>query len=242
MSQRPDRSSRPSTQLVEQALRHKWESGLERLAGARRNLDGSKPSVALTFDDGPNPSYTPRLLDSLRAAGVLATFFWVGQQAQSHPELARQVSFDGHCIGSHSFSHMAPKGKSLAQIRSDYRGGRAAIEELIGKPAPLFRPPFGTITSRSLAALRQLELRPWLWSVDSADWREGISTEDLLSGLSSIGAGDVVLMHDGAADQRVGVGTDRSATVEVIGPLVDLLKAKGLSFVTLDGRVSGAAK
>lgn len=234
MSQHPERSSRSNAQFVEQAFRHRWESGLRRLAGARHNLDGGEHSVALTFDDGPHPSYTPQLLESLRAAGVLATFFWVGQRAESNPELARQVSDDGHCIGSHSFSHMAPKGNSLAQIRSDYRMGRTAIEDLTGKPVPLFRPPYGTITSRSLAALHQLALRPWLWSVDAADWREGVSTEDLLRRLSSVGAGDVILMHDGAADQGVGVGTDRSATIEVIGPLVDLLKSKGLSFVTLD--------
>jgi peptidoglycan/xylan/chitin deacetylase (PgdA/CDA1 family) len=228
--------------MIVDALRHKRDSGLERLAGARRSLEGGKPWVALTFDDGPHPVYTPQLLESLRAAGVLATFFWVGQQAESYPVHARQASTDGHCIGSHSFSHMAPRGSSLEQIRSDYRRGRTAVEELVGKPVPLFRPPYGSITSRSLAALRQLALRPWLWSVDAGDWREGVSTEDLLRGLSCVGAGDVVLLHDGAADEGIGVGRDRLATIEVIGPLVDLLKARGLSFVTLDGHVSGAGK
>jgi peptidoglycan/xylan/chitin deacetylase (PgdA/CDA1 family) len=126
----------------------------------------------------------------------------------------------------------------LEQIRSDYRKGRAAVEELVGVPVPLFRPPYGSITSKSLAALRQLALRPWLWTVDAGDWREGVSVETLLRGLSNTGAGDVVLMHDGAADEGPGVGKDRSATVEVIGPLVDLLRRRGLSFVTLDGRVS----
>jgi peptidoglycan/xylan/chitin deacetylase (PgdA/CDA1 family) len=128
----------------------------------------------------------------------------------------------------------------LEHIRSDYRKGRTAVEESIGMPAPLFRPPYGTITSKSLAALRQLALTPWLWTVDAGDWKEGVSTEDLLRRLSRVGAGDVVLLHDGAADEGIGVGKVRSATIEVIGPLVDLLKAKGLTFVTLDGRVSGA--
>jgi peptidoglycan/xylan/chitin deacetylase (PgdA/CDA1 family) len=135
---------------------------------------------------------------------------------------------------------MAPRGSSFEQIRSDYRKGRTAVEELIGMPVPLFRPPYGSITSKSLAALRQLALRPWLWTVDAGDWREGVSTEDLLRGLDRVGAGDVVLLHDGAADEGIGVGMDRSATVEAVGPLVDRLKAKGLTFVTLDGRVSGA--
>jgi peptidoglycan-N-acetylglucosamine deacetylase len=226
--------------MIVNALRHRRDSGLERLAGARRRLEGGNPWVALTFDDGPNPLYTPQLLEGLRTAGVLATFFWVGQRAQSHPVLARQVSTDGHCIGSHSFSHVAPRGSSLEQIRSDYRKGRSAVEELIGTPVPLFRPPYGSITSKSLAAIRQLALEPWLWTVDAGDWREGVSTEDLLRGLDRVGAGDVVLLHDGAADEGIGVGMDRSATVEAVGPLVDRLKAKGLTFVTLDGRVSGA--
>ena len=239
MSQRPEPTSRLNTQLVAQALRHRRDSGLERPRSVR-SLEGGKPWVALTFDDGPHPVYTPQLMECLRAAGVLATFFWVGQRAQSHPVLARQASTEGHCIGSHSFSHLAPRGSTLEQIRSDYRRGRTAVEELIGKPVPLFRPPYGSITSKSLAALRQLALRPWLWSVDAGDWREGVSTGDLLRGLNRVGAGDVVLLHDGAADEGIGVGTDRSATVEAIGPLVDMLKSRGLSFVTLDGRVSEA--
>jgi peptidoglycan/xylan/chitin deacetylase (PgdA/CDA1 family) len=225
--------------MVVDALRHRRDSGLERLARATRRLDTARPYVALTFDDGPHPAYTPQLLDGLEKAGVLATFFWVGKRAQSYPVLAKRASVEGHCIGSHSFSHKAPHGRSLEDIRSDYRMGRAAVEELIGKPTPLFRPPYGSITSKSLAALRQLALRPWLWSVDAGDWRDGVSTGDLLRTLSGIGAGDVVLLHDGAADDGPGVGKDRSATVELIGPLVDSLRARGLSFVTLDGRVSG---
>jgi peptidoglycan-N-acetylglucosamine deacetylase len=239
MPRHPRGTSRPNTQMVVDALRHMRDSGLERLAGATRRLDTARPCVALTFDDGPHPTYTPQLLDALQAAGVLATFFWVGQRAQSHPVLAKRGSAEGHCIGSHSFSHTAPHGRSLEEIRSDYRRGRAAVEGLIGKPTPLFRPPYGSITPKSLAVLRQLALRPWLWSVDAGDWRDGVSTGDLLRTLSGIGAGDVVLLHDGAADEGPGVGKDRSATVELIGPLVDLLKARGLSFVTLDGRAGG---
>jgi peptidoglycan/xylan/chitin deacetylase (PgdA/CDA1 family) len=239
MSRHPEGTSRPNAQMVVDALRHRRDSGLERLAGATRRLEIEPPCVALTFDDGPHPSYTPQLLDGLHSAGVLATFFWVGQRAQTHPELAKRVSVEGHCIGSHSFSHRAPHGRSLEDIRSDYDKGRAAVEESIGKPTTLFRPPYGSITSKSLVAVRQLALEPWLWSVDAGDWREGVSTGDLLRTLSGVGAGDVVLLHDGAADEGAGVGKDRSATVELIGPLVELLKARGLSFVTLDGRVRG---
>ena len=220
MSRHPKGTSRPNTQMAIDALRHRRDSGLERLAGATRRMDTARPSVALTFDDGPHPTYTPQLLDALHAAGVLATFFWVGQRAQSHPALAKRVSVEGHCIGSHSFSHRAPHGRSLEDIRSDYRKGRAAVEEPIGKPTPIFRPPYGSITSKSLVAVRQLALEPWLWSVDAGDWREGVSTGDLLRTLSGVGAGDVVLLHDGAADEGPGVGKDRSATVELIGPLV----------------------
>jgi peptidoglycan-N-acetylglucosamine deacetylase len=240
MPRHPEATSRPNKQMVVDAIRHRRDSGLERLARATRRLDNARPSVALTFDDGPHPAYTPQLLDRLRAAGVLATFFWVGQRAESHPELAIRASVEGHCIGSHSFSHKAPHGRSLEDIRSDYRKGRAAVEQSIGKTAPLFRPPYGSITSKSLVALRQLALEPWLWSVDAGDWRDGASTGDLLRTLSGTAAGDVVLLHDGAADEGPGVGKERSATVELIGPLVELLKARGLSLVTLDGRVSGS--
>jgi peptidoglycan/xylan/chitin deacetylase (PgdA/CDA1 family) len=240
MPRQTEGTSRPKAQIVVDALRHRRDSGLERLARATRRVDNARPCVALTFDDGPHPTYTPQLLDGLQAAGVLATFFWVGQRAQSHPELAKRASDEGHCIGSHSYSHAAPHGRSMEDIRSDYRKGCAAVEESIGKTTPLFRPPYGSITSKSLVALRQLALEPWLWSVDAGDWRDGVSTGDLLRTLSGTAAGDVVLLHDGAADEGPGVGQDRSATVELIGPLVELLRARGLSFVTLDGRVSGS--
>jgi peptidoglycan-N-acetylglucosamine deacetylase len=220
-----------------EALRHKWESGLGRLAGAHRRLGGEAPRVALTFDDGPHPIYTPKLLDNLKKAGVLATFFWVGQRALSHPALAKRVRSEGHCLGSHSFSHAPPRNHSLGEIRADYLRGVRAIEEVTGERTALFRPPYGSITARSLAALRQLKLDPWLWSVDPGDWKDGITTNLLLDRLENLGAGDVVLLHDGADDEGPEVGKDRSSTVELIAPLAELMRARGLSFATLDGRV-----
>jgi peptidoglycan-N-acetylglucosamine deacetylase len=239
MSRHPGSTERTFDARVRAALRHRMDVGLERLAGAERKLPGGRSGVALTFDDGPHPTHTPPLLDRLEKAGVLATFFWIGHRAQSHRVLAKRVQAAGHCIGSHSFSHAPPRGLKRSSIRDDYLRGRDAVQEVTGESAALFRPPYGSITYRSMAALRALELQPWLWSVDPCDWKDGVSTEELLDRLSGVEAGDVVLLHDGAADEGDGVGSDRSATIELVEPLVETLRDRGLSFVTLDGRSAG---
>jgi peptidoglycan/xylan/chitin deacetylase (PgdA/CDA1 family) len=113
--------------------------------------------------------------------------------------------------------------------------GQKTIEETIGESTRLFRPPYGSITLKSLAAIKPLGLRPWLWSVDPGDWRAGATTEGLLDSLSHTQAGDVVLLHDGCGDGGPGIATDRYATIDLIEPLAANLKARGLSFVTLGG-------
>jgi peptidoglycan/xylan/chitin deacetylase (PgdA/CDA1 family) len=219
------------------ALGYRWESTLIRGAGGFRHLDRSHPQVALTFDDGPDPRFTPILLDRLADAGVLATFFWIGARAQEHPELSRQVRSAGHAVGSHSFSHQGAGSRSVAELHEDYARGRSAVEEATGEPTVLFRPPYGAVTTRSFRALRRAGLQPCLWSVNPNDWRTGVTTAMLLEAVSSVRPGDVVLLHDGCYEERA--NGDRSATVDLIGPLAEYLRMRGLSPVTLDGR--GAA-
>ena len=225
-----------SRQLVRNAVAHRWESVLAAAARANRRVDAKKNQVALTFDDGPDPRYTPQLLESLEKAGVLGTFFWVGARALEQPELCRLIRRAGHSVGSHSYAHFSPAGRSTEQLRSDYRSGREAVEEVIGEGAPLFRPPYGSLTLKSVRVLRQLKLVPWLWSSDSGDWREGSTTDRLLRTLTDVVPGDVVLLHDGVADgPGASAAADRSATIDIVEPLAKSLHRRGLTFVTLDG-------
>jgi peptidoglycan-N-acetylglucosamine deacetylase len=231
-SRQPETPKSDLASTLCRSARHRWDRALVRAAGAHQSLDAARSEVALTFDDGPDPKFTPGLLDSLDHAGILATFFWIGDRAVAHRDLARRVRAAGHSVGSHSSCHLAPSHRSEKVLRSDYLDGRRAVEEAIGEPTSLFRPPFGAITPQSVIAIRRLGLEPWLWSVDSGDWRPGATATELLVGLSGIPGGSVVLLHDGTGDP--GPGASRAATIELIEPLADALRSRGLSFVTLD--------
>jgi peptidoglycan-N-acetylglucosamine deacetylase len=217
------------------SINQKFHGGLVRASGASRRLPNGNPGIALTFDDGPHPVYTPLVLDALGAAHVRATFFFVGEWAQAHPEIVRRAAQDGHLIGSHSYSHIGPADRSLPWLVSDYRRARVVLEEVTGKPCPHFRPPYGTINTANMLAMRRLALKPWLWSIEAGDWREGTSPQQLLRGLSAVRSGDVVLLHDGVGDHGPGIAEDRLATVEMIEQLVKTLTERGMKFVTVDG-------
>jgi peptidoglycan/xylan/chitin deacetylase (PgdA/CDA1 family) len=231
----PQYKSEIKTPLSQRA-RHKWESGLTKLAGAVTHLDRSRSEIALTFDDGPDPRFTPPLLDELAKAGVSASFFWTGQTVKVHPELAREVRSAGHSIGSHSFSHMPPAGHSFSEIRADFLRGQRTVEDIIGESTRLFRPPYGAITAKSVRAMRELHLNPVLWSIGTADWRDGVTSDRILESIAHVSAGDVILMHDGAEDAGPGIGTDRWATINAIRQLIEMISERGLSFVSLNGR------
>lgn len=215
-------------------LQSRWESLLVKASGASRHLDRGRHEIALTFDDGPHPVYTPLVLDELARARVLATFFWTGSRAQNYPDVAQQVRRAGHAVGSHSFAHLAPAHRGFGEIAHDYRSGRRSAEALCESRCDLFRPPYGAVSLRSAGVMRLQRLVPWLWSVDPKDWVEGATTEGMLRFLECVSAGDVILLHDGCGDSSVTVVEDRSATVKLIVPLVEMLTERGLSFVTLD--------
>jgi peptidoglycan-N-acetylglucosamine deacetylase len=218
-------------------VRGQWRKLIESSSGAVRRLAPAGEPVALTFDDGPDPRFTPPLLDALDRSGIRATFFFLGERAAAHPEIVRRASSDGHAVGSHSFGHTGPAQRTIRGIASDYRRGRAAVEAIVGKNAPLFRPPYGSMTARSVLAMRQVGLTPWLWSAEASDWRAGASAEQMLGSLTGVAAGDIILLHDGVGDWGPGIGEDRWATVEMIEPLVKTLTERGMTFVTLGGDI-----
>src|SRR3954451_6188313 len=105
--------------------------------------------VALTFDDGPHPGFTDRILDVLAELDVRATFFCVGKNAERHPGLLRRLRAEGHAIGSHSYSHPHPQQTAPATLARDYRRGRQVIEDVLSEGVTLFRPPHGHLSPAS---------------------------------------------------------------------------------------------
>ena len=209
------------------------EDWLRQLSGARRRGTWVGAQCALTFDDGPDPACTPRVLDALAELGVPATFFVIGTKAQRHPELVRRMLAEGHRVGSHSHTHRKPWETPGSVIAADYGEGRRALESVVGAPVGLFRPPYGWLSTRTAWWIRMHASSAWIWSVDPDDWRPDATADGIVRTSERLGPGDVMLLHDGVAGPPAEVGQDRSATLAAIGRIVRGARSRGLEFVAL---------
>ncbi|MFC0008110.1 polysaccharide deacetylase family protein [Micromonospora siamensis] len=179
--------------------------------------------VALTFDDGPDPQWTPQVLELLRAYHVRATFCLVGQNAQDHPDLVQQIVADGHTLCNHSWSHDVQLGRRSAdRIRDDLQRTSDAIHAAVPDARiAYFRQPGGNWTYPVVSVCQELGLTPLHWSVDPSDWQAPGSMKIINSVLTGTGPGSIVLMHD--------AGGDRRGTVEALYTLLpELMNRYGL--------------
>jgi peptidoglycan-N-acetylglucosamine deacetylase len=186
--------------------------------------------LALSYDDGPNDAYTPRLLEVLARHSVHATFFLIGRYVRQVPEIARQIVDAGHIVGNHSFTHPLLTLKSAAGIREELSTCRSALQDAIGGKSNLFRPPFGGRRPAVLRVARELGLEPVMWNVTGYDWNAPPAAVIERKVANQIRGGDVVLLHDGGHKQ---MGADRSQTVLATDRLIERYKAEGFEFVTI---------
>jgi peptidoglycan/xylan/chitin deacetylase (PgdA/CDA1 family) len=158
---------------------------------------GRPAHVALTFDDGPDPSSTPEFLDTLHELGWRATFFMLGEMARRAPGLAQEVAAAGHEIAVHGDAHRTQLRRGPRATRDDIARARDSIAEASGFTPAWFRPPFGTLSLTGWRAARGLGLRTVLWTAWGRDWRATATadsvTEDVLAGHVD---GGTVLLHD----------------------------------------------
>lgn len=188
----------------------------------------SRGLVALTFDDGPSPTVTPRLVRLLGRLEVPATFFMVGTRVAAHPGLARQVSDAGFAIGNHTWEHADLTSQSRAEIRRALRDTRHALAEA-GAPAPtLTRPPYGAIDDRVRRVLAAAGYTPVLWTIDSRDWSGGTPRQIARRVTTQVRPHrtNVVLQHDGV--------THSPATLRALPREVAALRRRGFCFAPLD--------
>lgn len=162
-----------------------------------RRLDDGSGHCYLTFDDGPDPEWTPRVLEVLERAGVRATFFVIGRLAQHSTALLREVRAAGHVIGSHGYSHRHPWTLTRARARSEVRSALDTISQALGERPQWFRPPHGRLGAYLVEAAREQGQRVALWSVSAVDWGPLATPERIGARLATLRAGDIVLMHDG---------------------------------------------
>jgi peptidoglycan/xylan/chitin deacetylase (PgdA/CDA1 family) len=153
--------------------------------------------IHFTFDDGPDPEWTPRCLDVLAHVNAKATFFMIGEKARAHGELARRIMREGHQIGNHTLSHAHPWRLSASRARAEVRDGAVAIADVLGIAPKFFRPPHG---ARRRCMLEQAEMQGehvLMWDVSAIDWGWLGTSNRIASRLARVRDGQIVLMHDG---------------------------------------------
>lgn len=189
-----------------------------------RNRKGYPKLIALTFDDGPYPIFTPLLLDTLRTLQVPGTFFLIGRDAQQWPAITQRIEADRNEIGDHTFSHPDLDKESPAQVSDEILHGSAVLWALSHDPGTrtLMRPPHGRYTEATLHVAQSLHYHVILWTDDAGDWRD-ISAQTIESHvLAHATAPEIVLLHSGKA-----------ATVEALPMVVARFRRAGYVFVTV---------
>ena len=193
--------------------------------------------LALTYDDGPNDSYTLRLLEILARHNVRATFFLIGRFVRQQPEIVRQIQAGGHLIGNHTMTHPVLLGLSQGEIREQLADCNASIEDATGEPVRLFRPPHGARSTEVLRTAAELGLIPVMWNVTGRDWTP-LSAEQIFCRLElkvrmnqRRKKGSNILLHDGG---QAHLGVDRGSTLEATSRLLESWSQGRCQFVTVD--------
>jgi peptidoglycan-N-acetylglucosamine deacetylase len=210
---------------------------------------GSARRLALTFDDGPNPSITPRFLDLLDRYHARATFFLIGRYARECPALVREIAGRGHVIGNHTQTHPNLFWLGPAQIREELRRCQEAIVDASVAAPEWFRPPFGLRNPALAGAARELDLRVVMWTLLPGDWRAK-SDEWLIQRIEPIADhaknanlhsafGDVICLHDGSHRAQ---NFDRHHTLKALEHCLPRWRDLGLEFVTIEDALRVAAR
>ena len=152
--------------------------------------------IHLTFDDGPHPTATPAVLNILRERNIQATFFFLGQNVQQYPDIARQVATEGHDIGNHSYSHTNLLFKDEAFIQKEIIQTEEILESNLGKRTRYFRPPYGYFNLTILNVLKEIGSTCVLWNIDSKDYRSKRQSDMERRVVPHTSNGSIFLFHD----------------------------------------------
>lgn len=157
----------------------------------------TRPAVSLTFDDGPHPEYTPRLLDALAQAEMRATFFVIGEKAERYPNIVRRIDDEGHDVGNHTWTHSEPRGTNTRKFLQEVQRTEELIQGLTSKSPRLVRPPKGELSFGKLTSLLRADWSVVLWNRDSKDYLMNEETEmQRWANAYRPKHGDFVLLHD----------------------------------------------
>lgn len=194
---------------------------IENITSAMKHEEAMEnPRIAITFDDGPNPVYTPQLLDGLKKRGVRASFFVMGKQAEAYPELVRRMQTEGHLIGNHTYSHIQLGKNNRERFKDELIKTNELLLEITGEEVQFVRPPYGS-WDKSLET--ELTMLPVLWTIDPMDWCSSNVSGIVKKVTGKVKENSVILMHD-----------EYSSSVTAALEIVDVLQKQGYEFVTVD--------
>lgn len=176
--------------------------------------------IAITFDDGPHPYYTPQLLDGLKERGVTATFFLTGEGAEQNPEIVRRMYEEGHLIGNHTYSHLQLNESNGERFKQELIRTNEILAEITGEEVQYVRPPYG---SWNRQFEKELNMIPVLWTIDPLDWCSNNAACIAQKVCAKAEENAIILMHDQYK-------TSVTAALEII----DTLTAQGYEFVTVE--------
>lgn len=203
-------------------------------------LNGPRDSkrVALTFDDAPDPRFTPAILDILAQYDVCATFFIVGTRASKNPALVSRIHKEGHIIGNHSYDHAVLSKLSLTNYMKQIQRTDNIIKNIVGYSPHFIRPPYGETIPQQVNWSKSAGYTIVNWDVDSVDWKNNPSSASVIHNIKkTLQPGSIVLQHAGG-----GSGQDLSGTIQALPSIIQLLQSKGYQLVTLPELVGQAAE
>ncbi|MDD5156324.1 MAG: polysaccharide deacetylase family protein [Candidatus Omnitrophica bacterium] len=200
--------------------------------GTLYRLASSDKVVALTFDDGPSPVWTPKILDALKKADVKATFFMLGEHVEKYPQIAKRVAEEGHEIGNHTYDHHVLIYYKPEELLKEIKDAERVIQKATGKTTIYFRPPKAWLTAQEKKEIKELGYKIILWSINSKDWVTFDDKYIVKYIARNIQPGDIILFHDSGGVFST-EGGDRRETVSTIPRLAEKLRQMGYRFVTI---------
>ncbi|HUF31640.1 MAG TPA: polysaccharide deacetylase family protein [Acidimicrobiales bacterium] len=220
------------------------EQPLDPRTGTHRiiwSVETERPLAALTFDDGPDPDFTPRILDILEEHGARGTFMMMGYNVALHPDIARRVVDGGHEVGNHTWSHLNLLRETDQRQYEEIARAHEAIEDATGEHCAWFRPPRGQLTGASVRYAAALGYDTLLWSVERG--APGVGTPDAVADYveAHLGAGDIIDLHDGIGRGTFDPDTDHATTsrerreveVDALPRMIRDATDRGLELVTM---------
>ncbi len=187
--------------------------------------------IALTFDDGPHPTKTAKILDILDKYGIKATFFVIGANVEYYPELVAEEAARGHEIANHSYSHTKLSKCTETEIKSEIERTDLAVKKAAGVTPKLFRPPEGAYSENIVKVATDMGKSTIIWTVDTLDWAKtshNVIVENIKTNVTS---GSIILFHDFTCKE--------AHTIEALETIIPYLQSQGYQFVTVSELISG---